>query len=190
MTKSQPLHITLRIVDGMPSLRQTAEYRAVTTAFAKGCDRFGFRLVHYAVLKDHLHLIVEGDDRRSVVRGIQGLKIRIAKALNKTWQRKGRVFFDRYHDEVLRVPRYVYNTLRYVLLNSNKHAGRPLTHGEENMPDPGTSGAYFDGWKEEIVRHPEFPEESFLAEPQSWLLRISWREYEPISLKEVPQGAR
>ena len=38
-----------------------------------------FRLCHYAVLNDHLHLICEAANRTALARGLQGLLIRIAK---------------------------------------------------------------------------------------------------------------
>ena len=57
-----PAHVTVKLLPGMARLRRGREYRALRAAFAAGCDRNGFRLVHYAVLNDHLHLIVEADE--------------------------------------------------------------------------------------------------------------------------------
>src|SRR6185503_2494297 len=102
-----PVHVTLKIVRGLPRLRSRDTYAALRAAFASGCDRFGFRLVHYAVLNDHLHFLVEAADRATLSRGLQGLAVRVAKALNKLWRRKGRVFADRYHDRILRSPKEV-----------------------------------------------------------------------------------
>ena len=82
-----PAHVTLKLQRGLPRLRSRREYGVLRAAFAAGNDRFGFRLTHYAVLNDHLHLLVEARDRRALSRGLQGLLIRIAKALNKLWQR-------------------------------------------------------------------------------------------------------
>ena len=186
MTRHHPLLVTMRLRDGLPSLRQTREYREVTDAFRKGCERFGFRLVHYSVMTNHIHMIVEGDERRSVSRGMQGLMIRIAKALNRIWERKGRVFSDRYHDRVLNRPAIVRNAIRYVLLNRNRHAGRPVFFGAEGRPDPGSSGAWFDGWREEVDPFPGCSKTSFLARAQSWLMNVGWKRYGRISMSEVP----
>ncbi|MEO6595642.1 MAG: hypothetical protein ABIP94_12890 [Planctomycetota bacterium] len=41
----------------------------------------------------------------TLARGLLGLAIRIARCLNKLWQRKGKVFADRYHDRILKTPR-------------------------------------------------------------------------------------
>jgi putative transposase len=77
---------------------------------------------HYAILNDHLHFLAEGEDRQALSRGIQGLLVRIAKALNKRWKRKGSVFADRLHERVLKTPREVHNCIRYLLANGKKHA--------------------------------------------------------------------
>jgi hypothetical protein len=75
-------------------------------------DRFGFRLVHFSVQSNHLHLVAEAGDRHALALGMQGLLIRVAKALNKLWARRGAVFFDRYHARILRTPREVRNAAR------------------------------------------------------------------------------
>ncbi|MEW6073566.1 MAG: peptide MFS transporter [Planctomycetota bacterium] len=109
-------------------------------AFAGGKERFGFRLIHYSVLANHLHLIGEAQNRRALSRGMQGLAVRIAKGLNRHWGRRGKVFADRYHDHILRTPREVRSALAYVLRNAARHgvggAGA----------DPYSSGRWFDGW--------------------------------------------
>jgi hypothetical protein len=102
---------------------QQARLRALRAAFAAGCARNlsgAFRLCHYAVLNDHLHLICEAEGRTALSRGLQGLLIRIARALNKLWSRRGSVFADRYHDHILKSPREVRNALRYVFGNGQE----------------------------------------------------------------------
>ena len=54
-------------------------------------------------LDPNLHLIVEGDCRTSLSRGLQGLAVRMARALNRHWKRFGSVFADRFHDRILRM---------------------------------------------------------------------------------------
>ena len=57
---------------------------------------------------------------------MQGLLIRVARGLNRFWERKGKVFADRFHARVLRTPREVRNALHYLFHNarqpSNHHA--------------------------------------------------------------------
>jgi len=106
-----PVHVTMQLKQGWPRLRNRPEYASLRAAFAAGCDREGFRLTHYAVQNDHLHFLVEARDRATLSRGLQGLAIRIAKALNRLWKNHGTLFADRYHDRILKTPRDVKNAL-------------------------------------------------------------------------------
>ena len=150
--KRCPVHVTVKLLPGMARLRRGREYRALRAAFAAGCERNGFRLVHYAVMNDHLHLIVEADGARAFVRGVQGLLIRVARALNRVWRRRGKVFKDRYHDHVLATPREVRNAIRYVLNNAEHHERQQ--GGERQAEGIGldmfTSAPWFEGWLESV----------------------------------------
>jgi REP element-mobilizing transposase RayT len=108
---NEPVHVTVRLIDRLPSLRRSGTISALKAVFAAGCDRFGFRLVHWSVQSNHIHMLVEAADNGSLSRGMQGLMVRIAKALNRLWARKGKVFSDRYHAHILRTPREVRNAL-------------------------------------------------------------------------------
>src|SRR5688572_22795002 len=68
-----PVHVTVKLKQGLSRLRRRREYETLRAAFRAGCDRKGFRLCHYAVLNDHLHFLVEAPDRGTLSRGIQGL---------------------------------------------------------------------------------------------------------------------
>ena len=109
-----PVHVTLRIVRGVPSLRVRPTYSALESALRAGRERFGLRLVQFSVQSNHVHMLVEADGRASLSRGMQGLVVRMARALNRTWTRTGTVFADRYHAHVLRTPREVRHALAYV----------------------------------------------------------------------------
>ena len=121
-SRHHPLHITLRVQRGVGSLREHSLFLVVRQALAAARHQFGFSLVHFSVQRDHLHLIAEASDRRALSRGIQGLSIRVARAVNRQLERKGRLFADRYHARALKTPREVRFALRYVLLNVRKHA--------------------------------------------------------------------
>ena len=107
-----PVHVTLRIVAGVPSLRDWARFSELRAALARGQERFGFRLVHYSVQSDYVHLSAEARDRRALSRGMQGLSVRLARAVNRTLGRRGRVFADRYHARALKTPRATHFALR------------------------------------------------------------------------------
>jgi hypothetical protein len=110
------------------------------------------RLIEFALLGNHLHLIVEADSSVALSQGMQGLAIRIAKALNKVMGRRGRVFADHYHSRLLPTPAELVNAIAYVLGNAEHHYGNPLT-------DPFSSAR----------------EREVLAAPAGWLCRTGWR---------------
>ena len=182
LDRHHPVHATVHLKRGLPTLRRGVAYHVLRLAFAKGCERGGFRLVHYSVQQTHLHFIVEAQDRPSLSRGMQGLLVRIARALNRIWKRTGSVFADRYHERVLLSPRQVRNALCYVLTNARKH-GLKLP---DDMPDPFTSGDSFDGWLEPFAEEPEDCSAGLVSRARTWLLRTGWRRHGLIRLAASP----
>ena len=121
LSRHHPVHVTLRIAAGVPSLRDGRLFDEVRFALVAGRERFGFRLVHFSVLSNHLHLLAEVPDRRALALAMQGLSIRVARAVNRALARRGRLFADRYHCRAVKTPRAVHFAVRYVLLNARKH---------------------------------------------------------------------
>jgi REP element-mobilizing transposase RayT len=163
-----PAHITLRRAAQVSSLRNHRAFVAVRGAISKG-SRSSFRVIHFSVQRDHIHLIVEGTDRISIARGVQGLCVRIARAVNRVLGRDGEVFGDRYHRRDLATPREVRNAIAYVLLNWEKH--HPQSEGGV---DYFSSGAWFDGWVS-WKRVPDTPSPVVLA--RTWLAQCGWRRH-------------
>ena len=169
---TDPLHVTLKIREGLPSMRKRRAYRAVLRAFAGGKLGVegvgGFRLTQFSVLGNHMHLMIEADSRQHLTSGMTGLETRIARALNKVWGRKGRVFQERYHKVVLSNPNQVRNTLHYILHNGRRHGIRGLERGS----DPCSSARWFQGWRDAIA-DSLLP--AFLVLAENWLLCTGWR---------------
>jgi putative transposase len=116
-----PVHVTWKMGSAVWNLRSRRCFSMLARAMWAGGDRFGFRLVHYSVMGNHVHLLVEAADRRSLGRGMKGLGVRIARALNRVMQRRGNVLGDRYHAHILRTPKEVKNARHYLLTNAHRH---------------------------------------------------------------------
>ena len=84
----QPVHVTLRAAALPLSLRSGRVFRAVRDALARA-SRDAFRVVAFSVQRDHLHLIVEAESAKQLTAGLQGLAIRVAKAVNRVLERRG-----------------------------------------------------------------------------------------------------
>jgi putative transposase len=145
-----PALVTLRVANHVWSLRSGRSFRRIAAAFEKARGKFGMRLIEFSVMGNHLHLIVEADDSSSLSRGMQGLNIRIAKALNRMMDRKGSVFADHFHSRLLRSPTELTIAIAYVLGNAAKHFGE----------------TFLDVYSSIAPRAREY-----LGEPRSWLLR-------------------
>jgi hypothetical protein len=87
------------------SLRDKRAVREIERSFARGCDRPGFRLVHYSLQGNHAHLIVEADDRDALGRGMKAIGSRLARAVNRVTEHAGRVLAERYHHHELATPK-------------------------------------------------------------------------------------
>jgi hypothetical protein len=169
--------VTWRVLSHVWNLRSRRCFIPILQCFSRGRDRFGFRLCHFSVQGNHLHLVVEANDQKALARGLQGLGVRIAKALNRVMGRKGAVFADHYHANILRTPTQVANTLAYVLLNH-------LHHFPEKAPaytdDP--RDRFSSAWNEPGTDPPVVP-------ALTWLLSVGWRWRAPDVLLLLIAGA-
>jgi REP element-mobilizing transposase RayT len=118
-------------------------------ALRAGKQKPGFALAQYSVQGDHLHLLIEAENKSALARGMRGLTIRIAKGLNRFWRRHlGSVFAERYFSRAAQTAKEIKRALAYVLNNARKH-GVWSSPGE---PDPFSSGRWYSGWYESL-RH-------------------------------------
>ncbi len=79
------------------------------------------RIVQFAVLGNHVHLVVEASSQAALAQAMKGFAVRVARGLNRVMARRGRVLGDRYHSHVLHTPLEARNAVRYVRLNALKH---------------------------------------------------------------------
>ncbi len=181
-----PCHVTLKVQRGLPSLRTVKLVRELERSFATACERGWFRVAHYSIQPDHLHMVVEAAGKEALARGMKSIGSRLARTVNRVFQRRGPVLVDRYHLHVLRTPREVRHALAYVLLNARRHLaklGRRLP-GLAQI-DPASSGRWFDGWGRMLFGAHDPPS---VAPPHTWLLRVGWRKRGLIDPAEVPGG--
>jgi len=196
-----PLHVVVRVAPSVGSLRRRTLYKAMRDATITAALREWFRIVHISLQRNHVHLIVEADDRAALSRGMQSFLISAARHINTALgvgarRRRGKVFADRYHVEVITTPTRARHAISYTLSNWRKHgedrAGLPSTW----LVDPFSSGISFPDWVElegEVWMWPirETYDPLVVRRPRSWLLREGWKKAGgPISAREVPGTLR
>jgi len=148
-----PCHVTLKTQPGLPSLRTVRFVRELEGSLRAACERGRFRVAHYTIQPDHVHLIVEASSKEDLASGMKSIAARIARAVDRIFRRRGSVLADRYHLHVLRTPREVRRAIAYVLLNARRHlAKREGPLAAQPRVDPASSGRWFDGWRARIAR--------------------------------------
>ncbi|HEX7842372.1 MAG TPA: transposase [Kofleriaceae bacterium] len=195
------LHIVMRVVPVVGSLRRRKMYKAMRDATITAALRERFRIVHMSIQRTHVHMLVEAEHRAALARGMQGFQISAARNINTALgdgvrRRRGKVFADRYHLEVITSPTRARRAIAYVLSNWRKHGedreGLPSTW----LVDPFSSGILFPDWKELEdkawmwqIRATYDP--LVVRRPQSWLLSEGWKlAGGAISARDVPGKPR
>jgi REP element-mobilizing transposase RayT len=148
--RAAPVHITLRMAPHVYNLRSRRCFSVLARAFSSAAERFGMRIVQFAVLGNHVHMVVEASSEHALARAMKGFSVRVARGLNRVMGRRGRVLGDRYHSRVMESPDDARCVVRYVRLNA-------LRHGMATHP---THDAY--------ASHTV---DLALPAPQTWVLR-------------------
>jgi putative transposase len=213
---SEPVHVTLRA--RIAPLRSQFVFPTVRLALVRAArrDPERFRIVHFSVQRDHVHLLVEAEDKRALSSGMRSVTIRVARYVNDLLSRRGPLWVGRWYGRALKSPREVRNAIVYVVANFRKHEPKALRSGL----DPYSSAAWFDGFREWSPRSgtpPPFAVDAgwglswwdrdqeapraasstrsapaWLAHlapvglSRTWLLRAGWRRYGRIGMWELP----
>jgi hypothetical protein len=151
-------------------MRTNATHLAILRALGAASGRFDVRVVHYAVMSNHIHLICEAETTEGLRVGLGAAIVRLARELNRTWKRSGKVFDGRFHARALSSPREVWIVLAYVLQNA-------LHHGilSPGGIDPFSSSRWFEGWTRPVPEALLEAGSSPLPRPRTWLLLDGWK---------------
>ena len=186
----EPSHITIRVVEGIPSLRRKRLLRAFQRSLREVRKRIDFRVVEYSVQEDHVHLIVEASGKGALSCGMKAVGSRLARAVHRVFGRTGRVLAGRYHVRTLHSPKEVRNAIAYVLLNVRKHWRQRNGQAPPVRIDAASSGRLFSGWSRSVPSDALVPGLLEVSPAQTWLLRIGWKKFGLIDPAEVPGGRR
>ena len=191
LDRRHPLHVTLRVVGAVGYLRKWHYYRAVRQALFAVVDRMDFRIVHFSIQGNHLHLVCEAENKGALAVGLKAFQCSAAQRINRAASRRagkkirGTVFADRYHATAIRTVKHLRNVLAYVLNNFRHHGLRGPSLFDGKL-DAFSSAVWFPGWKERTTTVLHAPPD-YDAPPhvlaQTWLLSEGWkRAKSPISV--------
>jgi REP element-mobilizing transposase RayT len=194
LKRYHPVHVVLRVHQDMGSLRKRHMYKALREATITAARReqreheIGrFRIIHISIQRNHVHLLVEADHKQALSSGMQSFQISAAKHLNsavsikRETRRRGTVFPDRFHQEIITTPRQARNALAYVLNNWRKHREDQSALTRKWNVDAFSTGPLFAGWTERegeplLWRWRDTYQPLVVYLPDTWLLQVGWRE--------------
>ncbi|NVB81569.1 MAG: hypothetical protein HOV81_24460 [Kofleriaceae bacterium] len=192
LKKHEPVHVVLRADEAVGQLRRREIYKALRGALVTTFTRDDFRIVHVSIQGTHVHLLVEADNRLALGAGMKAFGISAAKRINAALpptadgkRRRGTVFPDRYHAQIIRTPRQARHGLAYVLNNWHKHG----LVAKDWPIDPFSTGPSFTGWRDlqpSMIEWPPTYEPLPVWEAKTWLLREGWKKHGLIGSREVP----
>jgi len=187
----------MRVVPAVGNMRRRSLYKAMREATITAALRERFRIVHVSIQRTHVHMLAEAENATALARGMQGFQISAARNINTALgpdryrRRRGAVFADRYHVEVITSPTRAHRALSYVLNNWRKHREDRQGLASTWLVDPFSSGIAFPDWRE-LEDQPwmwplrETYDPLVVRRPQSWLLREGWKLIGSISARDVP----
>ena len=184
-----PVHVTMRSVHDAPFFK-TERAGNVIRDELRDVSADDFRLLHFSIQDNHLHVIVEANTAVALSRGIQRLASRVARRLNLLAPRKGRVWRDRYHRRDLTSPRQFRNALVYVIFNFRKHGRGAERQRRMHCLDDWSSAIWIDAWEpregfvEWLERHRVGPPP--VATASTWIASVGWRRHGPLRPDELP----
>jgi putative transposase len=168
----------MRAQRGVAFLRRGRVIARIKQAIA-AAHKSDFRILHFSVQANHVHLMVEASDEHALSEGMRGFAIRMSHAVNRCLGRRGQLIAERYHAKELKTPREVRNALIYIHAN-NRH------HGEADLIDACSSAPWFNGFRGRFEPRPDPP----TAAARTWLASVGWRRRGLIDLAESPKVHR
>jgi putative transposase len=190
----------MRVVPVVGSLRRRDMYKAVRNASLAAARSERFRIVHVSLQRSHVHMLVEAEHKAALARGMQGFQISAAKHINAALgsgkqPRRGKVFSDRYHLEVIRSPTQARHAISYVLGNWRHHGEDRGELSSTWLVDPFSTAILFPDWVERQDEPWLWPmretyDPLLVFRPRTWLLAEGWKKAGTISYRAVPGAQR
>lgn len=110
-------HVTTRGNNRELIFADQADYRVYLHLVRRSKQRFPFLLHAYALMPNHVHLILEPSTEHTISRIMQSLGVAYTKYFNGRYKRVGHVFQGRFHSRLIDKDAYLLVASRYVHRN-------------------------------------------------------------------------
>jgi len=172
--RNMAIHVNLHLKETLTSINlRTKDFFKLFRQAVKTARGRGLRIVHYSLMHNHLHLIIEAASNEELSKGMQSFALSLSKLVNyRVSARIKKLWQDRYWMRLLPSPREIKIALQYVLKNPQKKFSSPTVMDlyssvlamsvdviEKLFPDlrfnpPPDLIARFNPLKEEILHRP------------------------------------
>jgi len=172
--RNMAIHVNLHLKETLTSINlRTKDFFKLFRQAVKTARGRGLRIVHYSLMHNHLHLIIEAASNEELSKGMQSFALSLSKLVNyRVSARIKKLWRDRYWMRLLPSPREIKIALQYVLKNPQKKFSSPTVMDlyssvlamsvdviEKLFPDlrfnpPPDLIARFNPLKEEILHRP------------------------------------
>jgi REP element-mobilizing transposase RayT len=110
-------HINANALDGMPLFRDDVDRELFYGLLADEVAASRWTLLEYTLMTTHYHLLLR-IEKCTLSSGFKRLQSRYARRYNKRHDRRGVVWMQRFHDELIESERHLFEAVRYIALNA------------------------------------------------------------------------
>ena len=112
-----PLHLVQRGHNRQPCFFAEADYWAYLNWLGEAARKAGCKIHAYALMTNHVHLLLTPADAQSVPRMMVALGRQYVPYINAAYQRSGTLWEGRYRATVVEAETYLFECMRYIELN-------------------------------------------------------------------------
>jgi REP element-mobilizing transposase RayT len=119
--RARPVHVTIKSNKNIiPNLRSKVFYKEIRQGM-KRARILGIRIIHFSVQRDHVHMLIEAENKKQLGESMRALSISLSKRFSFTLKKKVKALKNRYHLHILKSLQEIKNATNYILHNGQKH---------------------------------------------------------------------
>lgn len=111
------MHLVQRGNDKQPCFKETRDYESYLNSLEASAKRYRVNVHAYALMTNHVHLLVTPTDDSGPSRMMQQLGRRYVRYFNTKYQRSGTLWEGRFRSSLIDTDRYLLACYRYIELN-------------------------------------------------------------------------
>jgi len=110
-------HVVNRGNNRQQVLKHEADFRRYVELLQRYKDEYDFRLFHYVLMNNHVHLLLQTSEKGSISKIMQGVTLAHTKYYNRKNESSGHVWQGRFKSHVIEKDSYLLQCGRYIELN-------------------------------------------------------------------------